>query len=66
MFEIPNQFWADASFFMNQRTLGLLISMADANHRPIFAPLVNGMPSWQVAGAPITIVSQMPDALTVI
>jgi HK97 family phage major capsid protein len=35
--------------------------MADANHRPIFAPLVSGMPSWQFAGAPITIVSQMPD-----
>jgi HK97 family phage major capsid protein len=61
MFEIPNQFWPGAAFYMNQRTLGLLISMADANHRPIFAPLVSGMPSWQFAGAPIHIVSQMPD-----
>jgi HK97 family phage major capsid protein len=60
-FEIPNQWWAGASYFMNQRTLGLLLTMADANHRPIFAPLVSGMPSWQIAGAPVTIVSQMPD-----
>lgn len=60
-FEIPLQWQAGASYLMNQRTFALLVTMSDAQSRPLWAQLPEGMPGFQIAGAPIRIVSQMPD-----
>jgi len=60
--EIPAQWQAGASYFMNQRTLGLLLTMSDAIGRPLFGQLPGGMPGFQFAGWPIHIVTQMPNA----
>jgi HK97 family phage major capsid protein len=61
--EIPQQWQAGASFLMNQRTAGLLLSMSDAIGRPLLQS-VQGLqdgPRWSLLGFPIYIASQMPD-----
>jgi HK97 family phage major capsid protein len=60
-FEIPSRWHEGASFFMNQRTFALLLTMSDASSRPLFGQLPSGLPGYMFAGSPIQIVSQMPD-----
>jgi HK97 family phage major capsid protein len=66
-FRIPQQWHPNARFFMNQKTLSLLLTMSDASGRPLLLPtpvIGDGGQrggSFSVAGWPITIVSQMPD-----
>jgi HK97 family phage major capsid protein len=61
--EIPVQWRADASFLMNQRTAGLLLTMSDALNRPLLQS-VQGLhdgPRWSLLGFPIYIASQFLD-----
>jgi len=60
-FEIPTQWHANDSYLMNQRTFALLLTMSDANGRPLLNMMPQGMVGYQLAGSPIIIVSQMPD-----
>jgi len=62
-FEIPMQWQDGCSFLMNQRTLALMLTMSTADGRPLLGALPQGMPGFQIAGSPITIVSQMPDCV---
>jgi HK97 family phage major capsid protein len=59
--EVPSQWQAGAVFLMNERTFGLLMSMSDSANRPLWNQLPGGQPGFQFAGAPINIVSQLPD-----
>jgi HK97 family phage major capsid protein len=59
--EVPEAWWPDSVFVMNQRTAALLFTMSDALTRPLFGTLVEGQPGFQFAGSRIVIVSQMPD-----
>jgi hypothetical protein len=52
---------AGASYFMNQRTLDLLLTMSDATQRPLWGQLPGGLPGYIFAGSPIQVVRQMPD-----
>ena len=60
-FEIPTQWHANGSYLMNQSTFALLLTMSDANGRPLLNMMPQGMVGYQLAGSPIIIVSQMPD-----
>ncbi len=63
-FELPPQFMRNASFLMNQRMLALLASTTDANSKPIMisSPIMDQpLPQWTLFGAPIHVVTQMPD-----
>lgn len=52
---------ASASYLMNQRTFGQILTMSDASGRPILAALPTGIGTFQMNGSPINIVTQMPD-----
>jgi HK97 family phage major capsid protein len=58
--ELPMQGQAGASFLMNLRTFALLMTMSDTAGRPLIGTLQT-MPGFGFMGAPINIVTQMPD-----
>jgi len=60
-YEVPQQWQAGASYLLNERTFALLMSMSDTANRPLWNQLPGGQPGFQFAGAPINIVSQLPD-----
>jgi len=62
--EIPAQWQAGASFLMNQRTWAQIMTMSDASGRPLWAQVPGGEPSFQLAGSPVHIITQMPDIET--
>jgi hypothetical protein len=61
--EIPVQWQSGASFLMNQRTAGLLLTMSDAVGRLLLESVqgVQDGPRWSLFGFPIYVVSQMLD-----
>jgi HK97 family phage major capsid protein len=60
-YEISIQWRAGGSYLMNQRTFALLLTMSDANGRPLLNMMPQGMAGYMLAGSPIIIVSQFPD-----
>jgi HK97 family phage major capsid protein len=65
-FEVPLQWHENAAFYMNQRTLGMCLSMSDAMGRPICLPVPitdreRISARFTIAGFPIIVVSQMPN-----
>jgi len=63
-FDVPMQWHNEGVYLMNQRTWGLLSTMTDAIGRPLFAPSpVQNQVGLQLNGAPVIIVTQMPDCL---
>jgi HK97 family phage major capsid protein len=62
-YEIPMTWQDGCSYLMNQRTFALLQTMSSAEGRPLFGPMGTNTPrtGFQFGGAPINIVSQMPD-----
>jgi hypothetical protein len=60
-YEVAAQYHPGAWYFMNQRTLGMLMTMSDASGRPLWGQLPGGFPGYQIAGSPIHIVTWMPD-----
>src|SRR5262245_48736474 len=61
-YEVPMQWHDGASFLMNQRTFGLLMTMSDAIGRPLMvaSPADGGR---LIAGSPVQIVTQLPDVI---
>lgn len=59
--EVPMEWQANGTYLMNARTFGLLATMSDGIGRPLFGQLPSGMAGFMLAGAPINIVSWMPD-----
>jgi HK97 family phage major capsid protein len=59
--EIPVQWQAGASYLMNQRTWAQIMTMSDAQGRPLWSQAPGSEPSFQLAGSPVHIVTQMPD-----
>jgi HK97 family phage major capsid protein len=64
-FEVPMQWHAGGAYLMNQRTFALLLTMSDANGRLLLSQLPQAQAGFVLAGSPITIASQMPDAAEV-
>lgn len=62
-YEVPPQWLGAGTYFMNSRTLALLLTMSDATGRPILMQLPTGLPALTIAGSPIQLVTQMPDVL---
>jgi HK97 family phage major capsid protein len=62
-YEIPMQWQAGASFLLNQRTWAQVMTMSDAAGRPIWNQAPGGEPGFMLAGSPVHIVTQMPDAM---
>jgi len=65
-FQLPEQYGARGTYLMNGRTLGMVMSMCDAQGRPIWlypTPATDalGFTGFQIAGSPVRIVSWMPD-----
>jgi HK97 family phage major capsid protein len=60
-YEIPIQWQDGASFLMNQRVWSQVMTMSDANSRPLFTQLPGSEPGFQFAGSPVNIITQMPD-----
>jgi HK97 family phage major capsid protein len=60
-FEVPEAWWSESVYLMNQRTAGLLATMSDGMSRPLWGALPEGQPGFQFCGSRIVIVSQMLD-----
>lgn len=61
-YQLDVQWQANATFLMNRKTLGKMLTMADGEGRPIWQPQVianGGMPT--ILGRPVRIVTHMPD-----
>jgi HK97 family phage major capsid protein len=59
--ELCEPWRSNGSYFMNARTLGLLLTMSTTDGRPLFGQLPGAMPGLVFAGRPIVINSWMPD-----
>jgi HK97 family phage major capsid protein len=53
----------NGTFLMNQNTLGLMLTMSDANGRPILALTPSEALPFRLNGRPVAIASQMPDCI---
>jgi HK97 family phage major capsid protein len=66
-YEVPIMFHDRAMFIMNQRTLGMCLTMTDAVQRPLMLPVPlteAGRPAgarYSIAGFPVVIANIMPD-----
>lgn len=60
-YDIPMEWHAGGSYLMNQRTFSLLQTMSTAEGRPLFSQMPQGQMTFQIAGSPIVIATQMPD-----
>ena len=63
-YQVPTTFQgAGTSYLMNSNTFGLTLTMSDAMGRPIMlaSPLQAGQ--YIIAGSPVVIANQMPDAV---
>lgn len=62
LYQLPEQWQPNAVYFMNGRTLGLVMTMSDAAGRPIWSMMPTGDHlGLTVAGKRVQIVSQLPD-----
>ena len=61
--EVPLEWQANGSFFMNQKTLALLLTMSDTSNRPLWGQLPGGLPGFVLAGSPIVVNTWMPDVV---
>jgi HK97 family phage major capsid protein len=65
-YSLPEEYAARGTFLMNAQTLGLVVTMSDGLGRPLWMPTpatdgrVGG--GFQIAGSPVRVVSQMPNA----
>lgn len=61
--QVPAQFQdpASSAYLMNQSTAALCLTMSDANNRPLMVPSLQDPATFTLMGAPLKIVSQMPD-----
>jgi HK97 family phage major capsid protein len=65
-YSLPEEYASRGVFLMNPNTLGLVVTMSDGMGRPIWMPTpategrVGG--GFQIAGSPVRIVSQLPNA----
>lgn len=62
--QTPVQYHKGARYLMNQYTMGQVLTMADANGRPIMINDPTEAGRMLVNGSPITIVTQMPNVAT--
>jgi HK97 family phage major capsid protein len=60
---LPVQYQRDAVFVMNPHTMGLLMTMSDANSRPIMTPTPAEGAGFLLGGSPIIVAEQMPDVV---
>jgi HK97 family phage major capsid protein len=61
MFQVPIQYHAIASWVMNQRTMGLMFTMSDANGRPILIQDLQNPLRWMLLGHPVVVSEFWPD-----
>jgi HK97 family phage major capsid protein len=61
MFQVPIQYHANGSWIMNQRTMGLMFSMSDANGRPILIQDLQNPLRWMLLGHPVVVSQFWPD-----
>lgn len=61
MFAVPIEYHANGSWIMNQRTLGMLFGISDANGRPILIQDLQNPLRWLLLGHPVTISNFWPD-----
>jgi HK97 family phage major capsid protein len=61
IFSVPVQYHNGASFVMNQRTLGMLLSISDANGRPVIVQDLTAPTKWTVLGFPVYLSEYWPD-----
>jgi HK97 family phage major capsid protein len=59
--EIPIQFHQGASYWMNQRTFALILTMSDAAGRPLMIADPTEPGKYSINGSPVVIVTGMPD-----
>ena len=62
-FEVPEAWWPESVYVMNQRTAAQIFTISDAAQRPLWGALPEGEPGFQFCGSRIVIASQMPDIL---
>jgi HK97 family phage major capsid protein len=67
-YQVPIQWHDGAAFLMNQKTLGLCLTMSDAAGRPVLlsVPITEGArrpagARFSIAGFPVVVSTQMPD-----
>jgi len=60
-YEVPVQYHAGASYMMNQRSFGQMLTISDANGRPIMISTPTQDGQYTIAGSPVRIATQMPD-----
>ena len=63
MFEVPIQYHANGSWIMNQRTLGQLFGISDANNRPILIQDLQNPLRWMLFGHPVVVNQFWPDVV---
>lgn len=61
MFSVPIEYHANGSWIMNQRTLGQLFGLSDANSRPVLIQDLQNPLRWLLFGHPVTISNFWPD-----
>jgi HK97 family phage major capsid protein len=60
---LPVQYQREAVFAMNPHTMGLLMTMSDANGRPIMTPTPAEGAGFLLGGSPIVVSEQMPEVV---
>jgi HK97 family phage major capsid protein len=60
---LPVQYQRDAVFVVNPHTMGLLMTMSDANGRPIMTSTPAEGTGFLLGGSPIVLSEQMPDVV---
>lgn len=61
MFEVPVEYHANGAWIMNQRTLGQLFGISDANGRPILIQDLQNPLRWMLFGHPVVVSQFWPD-----
>lgn len=61
---VNTQYHAGAGYLVNQNTLGKILTMSDANNRPIWVEMPGEAPVLMINGSPLRISTWMPDAVT--
>lgn len=63
-YQVPMQYHNNLAYLMNQKTLGMILTMSDANSRPIWSQAPEAGGALRVMGEATRIVTQMPDVAT--
>jgi len=63
-FAVNTQYHANAGYLVNQDTLGKILTMSDANNRPIWVDKPGEAPVLMINGSPLRISTWMPNSIT--